>query len=1058
MKKLLLLLLPVLLIGCVDYTEDFNTINGRLDALEESVPSIEKQVKSIVETIESLEEMDEMIEEKIKELKNEVEDYTHTINLLTDKDLELDQKIAELRSYVDKELAKAKSDVAAAYATIEQFNSLLQQLSELREATDKLSEELTAKINTEIKSLSDKIADLENRLKIVEDKVEGLLARIQSVSYIPEYSDGKALVERMGSTSWGTLSFRISPKDAVAELANVWESAISCEAVYTKTRAVSLTKLAVTSFEGDTENGIITIKISGEGMSEEFFAGTQEASVALIISDGNNSVASDYVPMLAQEIVDEIRYTTADGNVLEPKNSGVDIFGANIISNTYENGVGIIKFDGPVTMIGNSAFGSTEESDNDGTYMLQSIVLPRTVTTIDKHAFAYCCDELIEIVIPDNVISIGRTAFGNLAKLERVTLGKNLETLDMYTFSKCTSLKQINIPEKVTEIPDYCFRYCESLERIDLHPNIKRLGTNAFYECTGLKGVYITDLAAWCGVDVADYTVPTTYAHHLYLNGQEIVDLVFPAELTVVKPYTFRGLFLNNITLHNNITLIGSGAFAQCDYLKSVTIPESVENIEETAFHSMTSLEAFYGKFATEDHRAIIVDGRLVNIASAGLINYSVPEGVTTIGREAFKGVSVKNVTIPASVKNVDSQAFYNNSNIQSLRFKSTVPPALYSTNVFTDRKYPIYVPAECVEDYKSAPHWKTYASLIRPYDEGLMEITYTSTDGNIVVPYIGEANSYKTIEQTFNAKLVSNTYENGIGKMVFDGVVTKIGEAAFYQCLTLKSINIPAGAWCVGQQAFDGCRDFEHATIPEGVTRIYDNAFHMCDKMESIALPNSITTIDESSFFNCKSLKYIYSKHSTADNQSLVVDNKLIWVSRFVEGDYVIPDGVTYLGNYCIGYPVNVITVTLPESVKEFSHRPFIGMYNISAFYGKYTVNNREVIQDGKLWGAAVYGLKEYSVSEGVKRIAYRILRACKFEKVTLPASLEHLEGHVFENCDALRQLYCKAVVPPTMGDKIFLYCSQIPTIYVPASSVNAYKTAEGWKDYADNIAGYNF
>ena len=77
----------------------------------------------------------------------------------------------------------------------------------------------------------------------------------------------------------------------------------------------------------------MTVTASGENLSEEFFAGTQEASVALAISDGNNSVTSEYIPMVTKESTDEIWYKTTDGQPLIPNKTGIDIFGANRMQN-----------------------------------------------------------------------------------------------------------------------------------------------------------------------------------------------------------------------------------------------------------------------------------------------------------------------------------------------------------------------------------------------------------------------------------------------------------------------------------------------------------------------------------------------------------------------------------------------------------------------------------------------------------------------------------------------------------------------------------------------------
>ena len=1077
MKKLLLLLVPVLMLACSkDYTEDINTINGRLDKLEqESIPSVNEQLKLLESAIATLEDVDKDLEQLIDGLENTSSSNTSEINSLKDQDKALDTRVKDLESAKDSlenDVNSLESKAAETLSQLKTTNDSLNALSttvstlgtNLGNLDKKIDEAVTSldnKIKSAVEQLNSKIADLESRLKAVEDKVSELLARIQSVSYIPEYTDGKVLVERMGQSSSGSFSFRISPKDCVPALANVWESALSCEAVYTKTRAASPVKLAVTEFEGDEENGIITVKFSGEGLSEEFFAGTQEAKIALVISDGNSSLTSKYVEMLANVITDEIWYTTADGNVLEPKNVGVDIFGANIVSNTYENGKGVIKFDGPVTMIGSYAFGGKEANDNDNNYMLQTITLPSSVATIANHAFAYICDELVEITIPDSVTSIGRTAFGNLAKLERVTLGKNVESLGLYTFSKCSSLKSINIPEKVTAIPENCFRYCTSLKRIDIHDKITSMGSNAFQDCSGLECVYITDLSAWCRIDFASNyeSCPLRYAHNLYLNGELVKHLVIPSDITEIKPYAFFYSNIESVELHNGITSIRQLALGRCNKITSITIPESVENIEEAAFYAMSALEAFYGKFATEDHRALIVNDVFITVAPAGLYFYKIPEGVKTIGTRAFMFCpNLKSLVVPGSVTSVSANALYDPNSMEAVQFLGITPPVVAAKSSFQGYTYPIYVPEEAVDAYKNNPYMDSVAANIRPYDDSMMEITYTTTDGQIVTPYSGEENGFRTIESLFGANILYNTYEGGVGKMVFNGVVVIIGEASFMNCSTLKSFNVPSSVVAIGADAFEGCTNLEQITLPEGLQKIYQEAFHFCDSLKSLTLPSTLTHIAAAAFFNC-GLEKVYGPFSTADNESVVINDKLVWVSRWKTGDYVIPDGVKELSYRCIGYPENVITVTIPESVKTLNDSPFIGVYNISAFYGKYaTANNREVIHDGHLYGVAAYGLTDYSVPEGVKTIAYRMLRACKFKSVTLPASLQAVAGKLFENCNNMETLYCKATTPPTLGIEAFLGCSKLATIYVPAASVNAYKSADGWKDYATKILGYNF
>ncbi len=228
---------------------------------------------------------------------------------------EVDAKISALQNSIKKgdealqtqlnllkeELQTMKSELTAAYQkaiqdAITTNNGVI---------NTKIAEEIAAvnaRIDSEVAAINAKIAAIEARLDNVEAQVKDLLARIQSVSYIPKYSDGKATIIHDGVKSQITLDFEISPKDAVAELAKVWQSALNLKAVYTETRAVPFVDMPIFSFEADTQNGVISVTASGENLSAPFFADMQEASVRLAISDGNSSVTSEYIPMVVHHI------------------------------------------------------------------------------------------------------------------------------------------------------------------------------------------------------------------------------------------------------------------------------------------------------------------------------------------------------------------------------------------------------------------------------------------------------------------------------------------------------------------------------------------------------------------------------------------------------------------------------------------------------------------------------------------------------------------------------------------------------------------------------------
>ena len=129
-----------------------------------------------------------------------------------------------------------------------------------------------------------------------------IFSRLQSVTYIPEYTDGKTGVQDQGV---GIFNFRISPKEIAAELMkdNAWKKYVSMHAYYTKERtttAIDFINMPVVSFEAG-EDGMIIVSASGKNLNHAFYEGTQNASAELIISDGNIVVASERIELLPLE-------------------------------------------------------------------------------------------------------------------------------------------------------------------------------------------------------------------------------------------------------------------------------------------------------------------------------------------------------------------------------------------------------------------------------------------------------------------------------------------------------------------------------------------------------------------------------------------------------------------------------------------------------------------------------------------------------------------------------------------------------------------------------------
>jgi hypothetical protein len=254
-----------------------------------------------------------------------------------------------------------------------------------------------------------------------------------------------------------------------------------------------------------------------------------------------------------------------------------------------------------------------------------------------------------------------------------------------------------------------------------------------------------------------------------------------------------------------------------------------------------------------------------------------------------------------------------------------------------------------------------------------------------------------------FNVKLLSNIFDavSGCGVMVFDGDVVKVGARAFDQCKNLSSVTLPDSVTSLGERVFYNCSSLVSVNIPDGVTDIGNYAFYNCDALTEVAIPEGVTTIGNGVF---------------QDSNSLV--------------SVTIPEGVVSIGERAF-QACNLTSVTLPDSLTTI---------------GNYAFQNCR-------------SMTTIDFGDGVETISpYAFYNCVGVTSVTLPESVTTISNQAFRDCKALASLYCKAIVPPSMGTYVFYGTSSDLAIYVPEESVEAYESAAAWSSYADKIVGYDF
>jgi len=226
---------------------------------------------------------------------------------------------------------------------------------------------------------------------------------------------------------------------------------------------------------------------------------------------------------------------------------------------------------------------------------LRNVVLPKDLLSIGKAAFEDC-NSLESIVIPDSVRSIGFDAFYSCGSLASIVIPDNVTSIGGGAFMFCRSLESVTIGNGVTSIGVQAFACCSSLTTLTIGKNVELIDYVAFYDCEKLEAVYISDLSAWCNITFDHYfseidngryhANPLYYGAKLYLNNKELTELVIPDDVKYISSGAFYNFaHVTKVTIGDNLEQIRDYSFWSCDSLTEVTIGKKVGQIGIYAFY-----------------------------------------------------------------------------------------------------------------------------------------------------------------------------------------------------------------------------------------------------------------------------------------------------------------------------------------------------------------------------------------------------------------------------------------------------------------------------------------
>lgn len=666
---------------------------------------------------------------------------------------------------------------------------------------------------------------------------------------------------------------------------------------------------------------------------------------------------------------------------------------------------------------------------------IKSVTIADTVTTVGRYVFSGCVN-LTTIDFGNGITKIGGNAFASCNSLTEIIIPNSVTSIDQFAFCYCKALTKLVIGNGVTSIGFRAFLDCDALKEVTMGSGVATVNM-AFEECNKLQEVTIADIAAWLQIAFDSvYANPLYYAHALYVGNDLLTDLVIPDGVTAISQY----------------------ALINCTSITSLFIPQSVKNINQSAFSGMSSLKTVRYAGSQDDWLKINIGSYnepLTNLTpefDQSLADYCrITTAATEHGTVAVDNVMVKlgdTVTItaiPAAGYAVESY----------LVDGAAIPDGGNTFNAAGDH----VVTATFTKVYDVADSGKAYGNC------GANVKWALDTEGTLHVYGTGAMYDYNG-----NNGGPFYLYRNDIQSVQFSGNITTIGNYAFYECSNLTEIVIPDSITSIETCAFECCSGLTEIVIPASVTTINNWAFRWCNLTSAEFLGNAPATFGNGVFsgnssnftifyhngttgwttptwngYNTVCRDKITTDFSTLDDSNrngqgiyfrLNATAKTATVGKNTtddnnagydggqNGSIVIPDTVTKNGETYNVIGVNqyafancpwVNTVSIGRYVSAIETSAFRGCKNLTAI--TVDANNLQFAdQDGVLFDKC--GLYLYAYPAGRAAATYDIPDTCdtvgtqsfygavNLTSLTVPTSVKNIGAKAFAQCNALEDI----------------------------------------------------
>lgn len=613
--------------------------------------------------------------------------------------------------------------------------------------------------------------------------------------------------------------------------------------------------------------------------------------------------------------------------------------------------------------------------------------------------------------------------------------------IDEQAFIDREKITQVNIPSTIESIGNLAFNGCISLTSF----NVNSKNANFCSENGILFNKAKTTLLQYPSAKAdTDYSIPdgvTKIEDWAFYDCNKLTVMTIPSSVATIGEYALNFCTgLTELFVHAKTPpTVGTNAFINVNLAIPVYVPAASLDAYKAAniWQEFTKLQALVTEFTVDNLKYKVTDYIADEVELTGYatkptgkldIPASVTYGsktysVTSIGKQAFDGCSaITEVTIPASVTSVGSGVFNGCSSLT----QATIGDGLteISTFMFTNcsalKKLVIGKGVTKIESlaFANCSNLKEITVLASNPPSVASDRTFENVSRDIPVYVPLEAlSAYKaaSVWKGFtNLQPISTEFT--VDKLKYDvtdlvantvEITSGYGDGALNIPATVTYAGTKYKVTSIGAEAFFDC-SFTSVTIPDGVTIIKYSAFQNCTELTEVTFGNSITTIENTAFYYCTSLKQV-----------------------------TIPKSVTNIGGNVFGFCTALTHINVDAANTAYSSENGV-LFNKD----KTTLLRYPVAKPGAT----------YTVPKSVTCIGENAFGQCTaLKELTLSENVSKIESYAFEDFAAITKMTVLATVPPTAETSAFKYFNLDTPVHVPAESLAAYQTADGWKEFTN-------